>query len=310
MINLVCQWISIDEERYPLNGITGVTDLTEEDDILPYQKYIAEFIGTFVLVFIGCGSAVIAGDYIGYLGISLAFGFAVLAMVYAIGSISGCHINPAISIAMFVAGKMKGKDTGFYIVAQILGGIAAGGVLYGIATGMHGYDIGINGLGQNGFGQETVIETMIVNGIEMTKEVTTGYTMAAAFAAEVVLTFIFLIVIFGATSEKAPKGFAGIPIGIALVFIHLVGIPITGTSVNPARSIGPAIFAGTEALEELWLFIVAPVIGGIIAALVWKFIFDNSPKEVEEIEEEPPRRGYRDRRERYDRHERRPQGRY
>ncbi len=264
--------------------------MEEEVDIkepLAYKKYIAEMIGTFVLVLIGCGSAVIAGDYIGYLGISIAFGLAVLVMVYTIGPISGCHINPAITIAMLVGGKIKGKDAVAYIVVQIIGALIAAGVLFGIASGLDGYSISANGLGQNFYGQETVLKDGV--------ETTFGYTMAAAFAAEVVLTFVFLLVIFGATSEKAPKGFAGIPIGLALVIIHLVGIPITGTSVNPARSIGPALFVGNGAIEELWLFIVAPIIGAIFAALVWKYIIEER-KEVEEEEEQPQRRRYEHRR--------------
>jgi aquaporin Z len=248
---------------------------------IAYKKYIAEMIGTFVLVLIGCGSAVIAGGYIGYLGISIAFGLAVMAMVYAIGPISGCHINPAISIAMLVAGKMKAKDTVLYIIAQIAGAIIAGGILYGVASGLNGYSVSANGLGQNYYGDKEAV----ILGIKTTVY---GYTMAAAFLAEIILTFIFLLVIFGSTSEKAPKGFAGISIGLSLVFIHLVGIPITGTSVNPARSIGPALFVRGEALEELWLFLVAPIIGAIIAALVWKFLLEE--KKEEEEEEEPPRR--------------------
>ncbi len=247
---------------------------------LPTKKYIAELIGTFVLVLIGCGSAVIAGDQIGFLGISFAFGLAVLAMVYAIGPISGCHINPAISIAMLAAGKMKAKDTIFYIISQIAGAVLAGSILYAIASGLDGYSISGSGLGQNFFGQETVL----VDGVE----ITLGYTMVAAFLAEVVLTFIFLMVIFGSTSDKAPKGFAGISIGLSLAMIHMVGIPITGTSVNPARSIGPAIFVGNDALGELWLFIVAPIIGALIAAFVWKMVFE---EREEIVEEEPQRRG-------------------
>lgn len=263
---------------------------------LSYKKYAAELLGTFVLVLIGCGSAVIAGDKIGFLGISLAFGLAVLAMVYTIGPISGCHINPAISIAMTAAGKMKLKDMVFYIIAQIIGAIVAGGILYLILSGFESFDVAINGLGQNGFGQITTTETQLVNGAIAEVEITSGYTMAAAFLAEVVLTFIFLLVIFGSTSDKAPKGFAGVSIGISLVFIHLIGIPITGTSVNPARSIGPALFAGTEALQELWLFLVAPVIGGLIAAFVWKLILEGKEEEVEEVEEPPRRRHYEHRR--------------
>jgi len=222
------------------------------------RKYSAELIGTMALVLIGCGSAVIAGEFIGFAGISFAFGLTVLAMVYAIGSISGCHINPAITIAMLVAGKIKGKDAIFYIIAQCIGGIIGAGILWAIASGITGFSLASTGLGQNGFGAHSPA----------------GYSLAACFIAEVVLTALFLFVIFGSTHDKAPKGFAGISIGFTLVLIHLIGIPITGTSVNPARSLGPAVFVGGDALAQLWLFIVAPIIGGIISALIWKYIFD------------------------------------
>ena len=219
------------------------------------QKYLAELIGTMVLVLAGCGSAVIAGYDIHFLGIAFAFGLAVLVMVYAIGPISGCHINPAITIAMLVAGKINMKDAIGYIISQIVGAIIGAGILFLIATGKEGYNIAKNGLGQNGWGPGYLGE----------------YTMGAAFLAEVVFTFIFLFVIFGATHKKAPAGFAGLAIGLSLTLIHIVVIPITGTSVNPARSIGPAIFVGGQALTQLWLFLVAPVVGGVIAALFWKF---------------------------------------
>ena len=222
------------------------------------KKYLAELIGTFVLVLIGCGSAVIAGGHIGFLGIALAFGLAVLVMVYAIGSISGCHINPAITIAMLVAGKINLKDTIGYIVAQCIGAIIAAAVLLAIASGKAEYSIAVNGLGQNGYGMQSPDH----------------YSLMACFVAELVLTALFLFAIFGATHENAPKGFAGISIGLTLVIIHLVGIPVTGTSVNPARSLGPAVFVGGEALSQLWLFIVAPILGGILAALLWKGVFE------------------------------------
>ncbi len=222
------------------------------------KKYSAELVGTLALVLIGCGSAAIAGNYIGFTGISFAFGLTVLAMVYAIGSISGCHINPAITIAMLVAGKIKGKDALFYIIAQCIGAILGAGILWAIAGGLPGYSIDVNGLGQNGFGVNSPA----------------GYSLAACFIAEVVLTALFLFVIFGSTHENAPKGFAGISIGFTLVLIHLVGIPITGTSVNPARSLGPAVFVGGDALAQLWVFIVAPIIGAVVSALLWRFFFD------------------------------------
>lgn len=217
-------------------------------------KYAAEFLGTLVLVLIGCGSAVIAGTEISFTGISFAFGLAVLTMVYAIGNISGCHINPAITIAMLTAGKISGKESAGYIVSQCLGAIAGAGILLVIAKGIPGYSLETNGLGQNGFGEFSPMK----------------YSMEAGFIAEVVLTFIFLLVIFGSTSEDAPKGFAGIAIGLSLVMIHLISIPITGTSVNPARSLGPALFVGAKAIGQLWMFWVAPIIGGVLAALVWK----------------------------------------
>jgi aquaporin Z len=222
------------------------------------KKYWAELIGTMVLVLMGCGSAVIAGSHIGFAGISVAFGLSVLAMVYAIGPISGCHINPAITVAMLVAKKISGKDAIFYIIFQCAGGIIGAAILWAIASGVGGFSLDSNGLGQNGYGDSSP----------------GGYSMFACFIAEVVLTFIFLFAIFGATHKDAPKGFAGVAIGFTLVLIHLVGIPITGTSVNPARSLGPAVFVGGDALTQLWLFIVAPVIGGIIAALVWKYTFE------------------------------------
>jgi len=219
------------------------------------KRCVAEMLGTLTLVFIGCGSAVIAGEYIGFTGISLAFGLSVLAMVYAVGPISGCHINPAISIGMLAAGKMKARDAVLYIIMQCIGGIIAAGILLAIASGRAGYSLAVGGLGQNGYGVHSPA----------------GYALGACFIAEIVLTAIFLLVVFGSTSEKAPKGFAGVAIGFALAFIHLVGIPVTGTSVNPARSLGPAVFAGGAAVSQVWLFFAAPVIGALIAAMIWKY---------------------------------------
>jgi aquaporin Z len=220
------------------------------------KKYVAELVGTFVLVFMGCGSVTLAGKYIGFIGISFAFGLSLLAMVYAIGNISGCHINPAVSISMLASGKMKSKDAVIYVVMQCLGAVIAATVLYTVALGNPGYSLAMNGLGQNGYGAASP----------------GGFSMVSGFVAEVVLTFIFLLVIYGSTSEAVPKGFAGIPIGLSLVLIHLVGIPITGTSVNPARSLGPAVIVGGIALSQLWLFWVAPIIGGLLAAGLWRFL--------------------------------------
>lgn len=226
------------------------------------KKYAAELVGTFVLVFIGCGSATLAGKYIGFAGIAFAFGLSVLVMVYAIGGISGCHINPAISISMLASGKMKPKDTVIYVIVQCIGAMIAAAVIYAVAVGNPEYSLAVNGLGQNGYGVASP----------------GGFSMTSGFIAEVVLTFIFLLVIYGSTSEAAPKGFAGISIGLSLVMIHLVGIPITGTSVNPARSLGPAVIVGGTALSQLWLFWVAPIIGGLLAAGVWRFLNPTSSK--------------------------------
>jgi aquaporin Z len=226
------------------------------------RKYVAELIGTAVLVLMGTGSAVIAGQRVGYLGISFAFGLAVLVMVYAIGNISGCHINPAITVSMLVAGKIKAKDAVAYIIAQCVGAVIASGILLIIARGLPTYSIAANGLGQNGYDAQSPA----------------GYSLLSALIAEIVLTALFLFVIFGSTSKNAPQGFAGISIGLSLTLIHIVGIPITGTSVNPARSLGPAVFVQGAALTQLWLFWVAPIIGGIIAAIAWKYLFE--PKQV------------------------------
>jgi aquaporin Z len=226
-------------------------------EIAPMKKYIAELIGTMVLVLMGCGSAVIAGQILGvqyaYIGIALAFGLAVLTMVYALGGISGCHINPAISISMLIAGKLSVKDTIFYVVFQCIGAIIGAGILYTIALGNPLYRLA-TGLGQNGYGTASL----------------GGYSLTAVLITEVVLTFIFVLVVHGSTHERAPKGFAGISIGLSLVLMHIVAIPIDGTSVNPARSLGPAVFVGGTALIQLWVFWVAPIVGGIIAAVVWK----------------------------------------
>jgi len=226
------------------------------------SKYWAELIGTAALVLIGCGSAVIAGSHVEFLGIALAFGLVVLVLVYAIGPISGCHVNPAITVAMFAAGKINAKDSVGYIVAQCIGGIIGAGVLLAIASGRPEYSIGVNGLGQNGYALQSPDH----------------FSLTACFIAEFVLTALFLFVIFGSTHANAPKGFAGVSIGLTLAIIHIVAIPITGTSVNPARSLGPAVFVGGEALTQLWLFIVAPILGGLLAAMVWKGLFERGSR--------------------------------
>lgn len=218
------------------------------------NRYIAELLGTFVLVFASCGSAVLAGDKIGFLGVSLAFGLSLLAMVYAIGPISGCHINPAVTIGMFLSNKMDKKYAAGYIVAQIIGAIVASGLLLLIVKGAPGgYDPSVAGFAANGYGDHSPGH----------------YSLLSAVLVEIVLTFFLVFTVLGATDIRAPVGFAGIPIGFVLTLIHLVGIPVTNTSVNPARSIGPAIFVGGWALSQLWVFIVAPVIGAAVAAGVY-----------------------------------------
>ncbi|MDR0373790.1 MAG: MIP family channel protein [Nitrososphaerota archaeon] len=229
----------------------------EPNPTKPITKYTAELIGTMVLVLLGCGSAVIAGYNLGYLGIAFAFGLSVMVMIYAFGGISGCHINPAITISMLVSGKISARDTAFYIAFQCVGAIIGASILYAIVTGIPNYNIAVNGLGQNSYSTEA-----------------TGFSLASVLITEIVLTFIFVLVVHGTTHNRAPKGFAGVAIGSALTLVHLIGIPITGTSVNPARSLGPAVIVGifdnTVALNQLWLFLAAPLIGGILAALVWK----------------------------------------
>jgi aquaporin Z len=228
-----------------------------------FTKLSAEFFGTLVLVLMGCGSAVLAGangtSGVGLLGISFAFGLSVVAMAYAIGHISGCHINPAISIGMVVVGRMKAKEAGFYVIAQVLGAIAGAAILLIIALGKDGYGVGINGLGQNGYGAASPQQ----------------YNLLSGFIAETIFTFIFLLVIFGSTSTKnIHGGFAGLSIGLSLVLIHIVGIPVTGVSVNPARSIGPALLVGGTAISQLWLFILAPILGSVLSALVWRYLLE------------------------------------
>ncbi len=223
------------------------------------KKLVAEFIGTFWLVLGGCGSAVLAAAYpelgIGFVGVAIAFGLTVVSMAYAIGHISGCHLNPAVSIGLFVGGRFDKKDLLPYIGAQVLGGIAGASVLYLIASGKAGFEPG--GFAANGYGAHSP----------------DGYSMVSALVTEVAMTFMFLIIILGATHSKAPAGFAGLAIGLGLTLIHLISIPVTNTSVNPARSTSQAIFAsGDWALGQLWLFWVAPIVGAILAGLVYNYM--------------------------------------
>ncbi len=225
------------------------------------KKYGAEFIGTFWLVLGGCGSAVLAAAFpdvgIGLLGVSLAFGLTVLTMAFAIGHISGCHLNPAVSLGLWAGGRFPTKELLPYIVAQVLGAIGAGAVLYLIASGQAGFQLSA-GFASNGYGDHSP----------------GGYSLTAAFVTEVVMTLIFLFVILGATDKRAPQGFAPIAIGLCLTLIHLISIPVTNTSVNPARSTGVALFVGDWALAQLWLFWVAPLIGGVLGAVIYRFIAD------------------------------------
>ena len=224
------------------------------------NKYFVEFFGTFWLVFGGCGSAVLAAAYpelgIGFAGVSLAFGLTVLTMAYAVGHISGGHFNPAVSVGLLVGGRFSARELVPYIVAQVIGAIAAGAVLYLIASGKVGFDAAASGFASNGYGEHSP----------------NGYNLTAALVIEVVLTAFFLIIILGATDDRAPKGFAPIAIGLALTLIHLISIPVTNTSVNPARSTGVALFQGGWAVEQLWLFWVAPIVGAIIGALIYKCV--------------------------------------
>src|SRR5512135_3292063 len=223
------------------------------------NKYAAEFIGTFWLVLGGVGSAVISGKFpevgIGLLGVALAFGLTVLTMAYAIGHISGCHLNPAVSVGLWAAKRFPGNQVLPYIVAQVAGAIVAGGVLFLIATGRAGFDVA-NGFGANGFGEHSI----------------GGYSLPAALLTEVVMTMMFLVVILGATDKRAPQGLAPIAIGLCLTLIHLISIPVTQTSVNPARSTGVALYVGGWAIAQLWVFWVAPIVGGVLGATVYRFI--------------------------------------
>jgi len=223
------------------------------------KKLSAEFIGTLWLVLGGCGSAVIAAGFpdvgIGLMGVSLAFGLTVLTMAFAIGHISGCHLNPAVSVGLWMGGRFQRAELAPYIGAQILGGIAGAGILYLIASGQTGFDATASGFASNGFGEHSP----------------GGYSLVAALVTEIVMTFMFLIIILGATDKRAPQGFAPIAIGLGLTLIHLISIPVTNTSVNPARSTAVAIFQGDWALSQLWLFWLAPIVGAVIAACVYKW---------------------------------------
>lgn len=223
------------------------------------KKYFAEFFGTFWLVLGGCGSAVLAAGFpdvgIGLLGVSLAFGLTVLTMAFAIGHISGCHLNPAVSIGLWAAGRFQAKELVPYIISQVLGGIAGAGVLYLIASGKAGFELSA-GFASNGFGEHSPGK----------------YGLVAALVTEVVITMMFLLVILGSTDKRAPQGFAPIGIGLCLTLIHLISIPVTNTSVNPARSTGVAVFVGDWAIAQLWVFWVAPIVGAVLGALVYKFI--------------------------------------
>ncbi|HSY88509.1 MAG TPA: aquaporin Z [Verrucomicrobiae bacterium] len=226
---------------------------------MPMSKRLAaEFIGTFWLVLGGCGSAVLAAAFptlgIGFVGVSLAFGLTLLTMAFAIGHISGCHINPAVTVGLVAGGRFPARELVPYVVAQVLGGIAAAAVLYVIASGHAGFDVSA-GFASNGYGEHSP----------------GGYSLLSCLVTEVVMTFMFLIVILGSTDGRAPKGFAPIPIGLVLTLIHLISIPVTNTSVNPARSTGPAIFVGGWALGQLWLFWLAPIVGAALAGVVYRW---------------------------------------
>lgn len=242
-----------------ISSIAGLSEKKKpkEDEIVSLTKRsAAELLGTFWLVFGGCGSAVLAAAFpglgIGFAGVALAFGLTVLTMAYAIGHISGCHLNPAVSVGLAVAKRFPASELLPYIAAQVVGGIAGAGVLYFIASGKEGFSLA-GGFASNGFGAHSP----------------GGYSLASCLVAEIVLTFMFLMIILGATDGRAPRGFAPIAIGLGLTLIHLIGIPVTNLSVNPARSTGPAVFVGGWAVEQLWLFWLAPILGAAIAGAVY-----------------------------------------
>ncbi len=223
------------------------------------KKAAAEFLGTFVLVFGGCGTAVLAGKEVGFLGIALAFGLTVLTMAYAVGHVSGGHFNPAVTVGAAVAGRISWKDTPVYFIAQLVGGVVAGAVLLLVASGLDGFDRVASGFASNGYDDRSPM----------------GYSLLACLVIEVLLTAVFLWVILGTTDLRAPKGFAPLAIGLALTLIHLISIPVTNTSVNPARSIGVGLFAGGDAIAQLWLFILAPAVGAAIAGATYKLMLDD-----------------------------------
>ncbi|GAA4317560.1 aquaporin Z [Compostibacter hankyongensis] len=229
------------------------------------QKFLAEFIGTFWLVLGGCGSAVLSAAFpelgIGFLGVALAFGLTVLTLVYGLGHISGAHFNPAVSFGLWAGGRFKGKELLPYIIAQVLGAVVASAILYCIASGKSGFDAAGSGFAANGYADHSP----------------GGYSLCAALVCEVVMTFMFLIIILGATDGRAPRGFAGLAIGLGLTLIHLISIPVTNTSVNPARSTGPALFVGGWALSQLWLFWVAPIAGALLAGAAYR-AFGKAPE--------------------------------
>ena len=224
------------------------------------KKYVCEFIGTAVLVLFGCGSAALAGSAIGTLGIAIAFGLSIVAMAYVIGNISGCHINPAVSLAMLINKKMSVKDFFLYVLAQVLGAILGSAILYGIIASC-GLDVATVGLGANGFGDASAV----------------NINVWGALVVEIILTFVFIYTILGVTSDEKMGSVAGIVIGLTLAFVHILGIQLTGTSVNPARSLAPAIFLGGTAIQQVWVFIVAPFVGSALAAVTFKFL--NNAKE-------------------------------
>jgi aquaporin Z len=215
------------------------------------KVFAAELVGTLTLVLFGCGAAVLAGEFVGQLGIAFAFGLTIVAMAYGIGSISGCHVNPAVSFGVFIAGRMTGKMMLTYWLAQFVGATIGAAILFLIASGKAGYDIDVNGLGQNGWGAGYLGE----------------YSLLAALVFEVVATFLFVVVILGSTHAAAPTAMAGLSIGLTLTAIHILGIQVTGVSVNPARSFGPALFVGGHAIEQLWLFLIAPLVGAGLAGM-------------------------------------------